>query len=353
MNLRETLKNKYSILVLVDVLMMVLLIANLTLILFDWVFAISQVGNFFSEYTPDFYSFYNSGIHQNFHSIDMLFVMIFLSEFMFSWILAVIQKVYYKWFFYPIVHWYDLIGCIPVGSLRFLRILRVFSILVRLQNLKVIDLSNSYIATKLKKYYGILVEEISDRVVVNILEGVQDEITGGGQAMDNIFKKVIRPKQEQIVEWVSRRIEHVIDKDVLSKKEEINAYVHRLISESLKKNAELKTLDQIPIMGKMITETIENSISDAINNIIEQALEDLSSYKNRSLVRETTDVILNTLEYKDQEGELNEIFTDISLEIIDIIKDQVRVKKWKMKEEAEKDSDAAEKEGIEFLMADN
>jgi hypothetical protein len=126
-----------------------------------------------------------------------------------------------------------------------------------------------------------------------------------------------------------------------------------LISESLKKNAELKTLDQIPIMGKMITETIENSISDAINNIIEQALEDLSSYKNRSLVRETTDVILNTLEYKDQEGELNEIFTDISLEIIDIIKDQVRVKKWKMKEEAEKDSDAAEKEGIEFLMADN
>jgi len=352
MNLRETLKSKYSILVIIDVVMMLLLVANLTLILFDWIYSIDLVNETLEENFPDFYALYNSEVHQKFHSIDLVFVMIFLSEFVFSWILAIIQKSYYKWFFYPILHWYDLAGCIPVGSFRFLRILRVFSILVRLNNLKVINLSNSYLAKKLKKYYGIIVEEISDRVVVNILEGVQEEIEDGGPVVEDIIQKVVRPKQDLIVEWISRRIGRAVESDILKKKEEISVYVKELISDSLSKNEDLKTIEQLPIMGRKIVETIENTISDTINNIIEQALIDLASHKNRLLVRETTDVIIKSIEYKDEDNELNQVSTDIVLEVIDIVKKQVLVKKWKLKEEAEKGKDETEKESIEFLMTD-
>ena len=150
MNLRETLKSKYSILIVIDIIMMILLLANLTLILFDWLFSILFLNELLSKYLPDFYKFYDETIHQRFHAIDLVFVLIFLSEFIFSWILAVIQKAYYRWFYYPILHWYDLAGCIPVGSFRFLRVLRIFSILVRLNNLKVINLAKSYVVIKLK-----------------------------------------------------------------------------------------------------------------------------------------------------------------------------------------------------------
>ena len=143
MKLRDTLKSRYSILIVIDVIMMLLLIANLTLILFDWIFGVNFINQLFQNYLPSFYEFYNQHIHQNFEAIDLVFVLIFLSEFLFSWILAIIQKAYYKWFFYPILHWYDLAGCIPVGSFRFLRVLRVFSILIRLNNLKVIQLSKT------------------------------------------------------------------------------------------------------------------------------------------------------------------------------------------------------------------
>lgn len=332
--------------------MMLLLVANLTLILFDWIYSIDLVNETLEENFPDFNALYNTEVHQKFHSIDLVFVMIFLSEFVFSWILAIIQKSYYKWFFYPILHWYDLAGCIPVGSFRFLRILRVFSILVRLNNLKVINLSNSYLAKKLKKYYGIIVEEISDRVVVNILEGVQEEIEDGGPVVEDIIQKVVRPKQDLIVEWISRRIGRAVESDILKKKEEISVYVKELISDSLSKNEDLKTIEQLPIMGRKIVETIENTISDTINNIIEQALIDLASHKNRLLVRETTDVIIKSIEYKDEDNELNQVSTDIVLEVIDIVKKQVLVKKWKLKEEAEKGKDETEKESIEFLMTD-
>ncbi|MCK5101827.1 MAG: hypothetical protein KAR17_03395 [Cyclobacteriaceae bacterium] len=352
MNVKEALKSKYSILVFIDIFMMVLLIINLSLIIFDWIFSISLIGQILQEHLPDFYSIYYDNIHINFSTIDLAFVAVFLSEFIFSWILAVIQKIYHKWFFYPFLHWYDLVGCIPVGSLRFVRILRVFSILVRLQNLKIIDLSNTYIYTSLKKYYGIVVEEVSDRVVVNILEGVQEEISSGGPVVDSIINEVIRPKQDLLVEWISRRLENALERDVLIRKHEIEAYVENLISEGLGKNSELKIIEQLPIMGKLITETIENTISDVINNIIEKALTDLASYKNRALVNDATNVILNSIEHKDEESDLNEIFSDISIEVIEIIKKQVQIQKWKLKEETERGADANEIKGIEFLMAD-
>ena len=42
-----------------------------------------------------------------------------------------------------------------------------------------------------------------------------------------------------------------------------------------------------------------------------------------------------SIEYKDEESDLNEIFSDISIEVIEIIKKQVQIQKWKLKEKAE------------------
>ena len=299
-----------------------------------------------------FILFNNNYIHSNFNTIDLAFVAVFLSEFIFSWILAIIQKIYHKWFFYPFLHWYDLIGCIPVGSLRFVRILRVFSILVRLQNLKIIDLTNTYIFSNLKKYYSIVVEEISDRVVVNVLEGFQEEISSGGPVVDNIINEVIRPKKALLVEWISRRLEHALERDVLIRKNEIEDYVETLITESLGKNTELKTIELLPVLGKKITETIESAITNIINSIIEKGLTDLASYKNRAIVKDATDLVINSIEHKDEESDLNEIFSNISIEVIEIIKKQVQIQKWKLKEDTERGADVNETEGIEFLMAD-
>ena len=330
MNFKEALKNKYSILVIIDFIMMILLIINLSMILFDWLFIIPAINHFFLTTTPDFFHFYNDTIHKNFATIDIAFVTVFFAEFLFSWILAIIQKVYYRWFFYPIFHWYDLVGCIPVDAFRFVRILRVFSILVRLQNLNIIDLTNTY-------FYRVL-EEVSDRVVVNILEGVQDEINSGGPMIDNIINEVIRPRQEILVQWFSRRLEFIIRQDILIRNDEIKDYVKTLISESLEKNKELQT--------------IEDSISQTINDIINKTLTDLASEKNKSLVNDTTNAILNSIEYKDDRDEINQLFKDISLDVIEVIKKQVQIQKWKQKEESEKNMDTVERKNVEFLLTD-
>ncbi|MDV7396135.1 hypothetical protein RZS08_32380, partial [Arthrospira platensis SPKY1] len=119
---------------------------------------------------------YAEQIHTNFVAYDLVFVAIFLTEFVVRWIIAVHRNTYHRWFFYPFVHWYDLLGCIPVGSFRWLRLLRVISIVYRLQKYQIIDISNLYIVRFVRKYLNVLLEELSDRIVLNVLDGVQDEI---------------------------------------------------------------------------------------------------------------------------------------------------------------------------------
>ncbi|MCG8307865.1 MAG: hypothetical protein MI975_10785 [Cytophagales bacterium] len=352
MKKKTKLEINFYVAIVIDIIMMILLTVNLSLIVFDWIFAVAFVNGFLEKYTPDFYDYYYHQIHLNFTAIDLLFVAAFLSEFLLSWVLAIVRNVYHKWFFYPFIHWYDILGCIPVGSLRFLRILRVFSILIRLQNLKIIDLSKTYLFAKLTKYYGIIVEEISDRVVVNIIEGVQEEIDEGGPVVDAIINKVIRPKQDILVEWVSRRLEYALERDVLIKKQELDLYVKDLISESLSKNAELKTIEQVPVMGRIIMETIENAITNVINNVLDKIITDLASYKNRELVNDATNVILNSIEYEDEESALKDVFKEISIDALEIIKEQVKVQKWKIKEETESETTETEQKNIELLMMD-
>ena len=352
MNRKSNIKVNFYVSIGIDIIMMVLLVLNLSLIIFDALFTVEFVNRSLETYTPDFYEFYLQNIHLNFGSIDVIFVSAFLAEFMLSWILAIVQKTYYKWFFYPFLHWYDLVGCIPVGSLRFLRVLRVFSILIRLQNLKIIDLTRTYVFRKVKKYYGIVVEEVSDRVVVNILEGVQEEIVEGGPVIDKILNDVIRPRQDDLVEWISRRLEYALQRDVIIKKDELDLYVQGVISKSIAENRELGTLAQIPVMGKMITETIENAITNIVNNVLDNIITDLASYKNRELIKDTTEVVLNSIEFEDEDSNLNKIFKDISVDALEVVKKQVKVQKWKLKEVATKDASPAEKQNIEMLLSE-
>ena len=205
-NLKRLRPNLDGLGFLIDVGMILLVIANLSLILFDWIYRVEAVQSAMETYTPDFYRFYSDSIHANFFEIDLAFVSVYLTEFVIRWAAAIARQTYHRWFFYPFVHWYDLLGCIPVGSFRWLRILRVVSLMYRLQKLGVVDFRDTAVGATVIKYYRILMEEISDRVVINVLDGAQREIRSGGAMMHRIEQDVLAPRRAQLVDYVAGRI---------------------------------------------------------------------------------------------------------------------------------------------------
>ena len=324
------------ILLLVDIVMLVVLLINLNLIVFDWIFLSITVQNLLNQYVPDFYQFYMTRIHRDFVRIDLIFVAIFLAEFMLRWGFAIYQRTYYKWFFYPFIHWYDLIGCIPVGSLRFLRLLRIIGIAIRLHKLKIIDLTKSYIYHQGVKYYQIIVEEISDRVVVNVIRDLQAEIQSGNPATQRIIREVVLPQKENIVAWFSHRLQHIAAKAYESYKTDLEVYMRERIHEAVKTNPEIAMLNHIPIFGKMVSGNLEKAISDITFGVISGLIADLASERSKAVVEDVTDIAIDAVMQEEEDRRLEAIINNALVDALEIVKEQVQIQQWKLREQAEK-----------------
>jgi hypothetical protein len=216
-------------------------------------------------------------------------------------------------------------------------------ILYRLQQLQLIDLSKSFIYATIKKYYEILVEEVSDRVVTNIIEEMQEEISRGGPVLDTIVGDVLRPKQTLIVDWFSRRISDAARINFDRRKSEVQSYIDDAIGEAFHKNDVIKKVARVPMIGKGLSETLERSISSILFNIIENAMTDLASDRNRPVVEEATDIVFGAIETRDDD-QLHGIVLDTLIEILEVVKtEMVQVKRWKLRELAETNDKAANK----------
>jgi hypothetical protein len=338
MGLMQKLKGRNLLLLVVDLLMMLLLLLNLGLILFDWLFSIPLLSGWLEAIAPVFHGFYRDNIHLNFYAIDLAFVGVFLLEFFFSWALSVRRKQYYKWFFYPFIHWYDLLGCIPVSAFRFMRIFRVFSILFRLHRMGLIDLTRTHPYKLYVKYREVLVEEVSDRVVINVLSGVQEEIREGGPLVGRIVEEVLRPRRDLIARWMSHRLKVATGQNYLSRQEEVRIYIDRVIGESLQKSEEIAAIEQMPVMGRMVSRALARSISGIVYNVLDGLMQDLASDKNQLLVGELTDAVFDSISAREEDGFLKSVVTGAFVESIELVKEQVRVQQWKLNEEARKTS---------------
>ncbi|NBC29031.1 MAG: ion transporter [Spirochaetes bacterium] len=326
-------KGEFRFLV-IDIIMVVLLLVNLGWIIFDWLYTTDAVRSLLESWTPGFEAWYGAQVHPNFVLIDLAFVAIFLLDFIVGWIVAVSRRVYHRWFFYPFIHWYDLLGCVPVAGFRFLRLLRFVTILYRLHRAGIIDLSDTGLARTGAKYYAVLVEEVSDRVVVKMISDLQFELRNGSPVMEKIVADVIRPQKAQIVEWLSHRVETVASENYERYRDELETYVQQRVNTALKENGEFAKLRQIPLAGPMIQDTTERAISDMVSNVTRGILQDIASDKNKRLLDETADVVFDAMLVKEEDSELSGMVVDTLDRSLEIVKKQVNIQQWKLKEQA-------------------
>lgn len=329
----------------VDFIMMLVLALNLGLILFELLFSSELVKGILQNYTPGFFDFYNTRIHQDFLAIDLWFVTIFVVELVVRWIIAIKNQKYHRWFFYPFLHWYDVLGCIPLGSFRFLRVLRVIGLTIRLHKFGLIDLTKTYPYRKSVKYLNILTEEISDRVVLHVLSGVQQEINEGTPVLDKILHDLILPQRVHLVDWISKNVQEATSVAYDTHIEELQDYINQKITTAIQKNPELKTISKIPIVGSVVTNNLENTVCDMVDSVVDECFQDLASPRNKEVVHDVAHLVLDSVISKEKENtQLNDLVRNIVVEALELIKEQVRVQQWKVQEELIKEGKMEEEE---------
>lgn len=313
---------------LIDLTMVNLVVINLLYILFEWNFTINVFNEALLAYFPEFHGWYNTHLHRNFFRYDLYFVAVFAIEFCIRWFFAIYKQENHKWFFYPFLHWYDVLGLIPLGQFRVLRIFRVGSMVVRLHKMGVIDLRDSYLYRIFQRYSGVIVEEVSDRVVVNVLSGVQDELKHGTPVVSRIIMEVVRPQKDVLVEWLSSRITAASEQHYERYQEQLQAYVNRKVAEAVRNNSEVSDIARIPIVGSTITGKLEKAVAQITYAVIEGMMKDLSSEENSQVISELADVTMDMMLLHEEDEELNRMSVEMINQSIEIIKEQVEVKRW-------------------------
>ncbi|WP_372862777.1 hypothetical protein [Spongiibacter sp.] len=318
-----------QLLLLWDVAIIVLVSANLLLILFDSLFMFAPFQQLLAEQWPRFYALYSERIHADFQRIDLLFVAILLTDVLLGWALAAWQRRYERWWFYPFVHWYDVLGCIPLSGFRWLRILRVVSILFRLQRLGLIDVRRWPAYGLLARYYSIAIEELSDRIVDNVLAGVQSELrSGASQLPDRMVKQVLAPRREALASALAARIGGTASTVYRQRRSEIHDYIAQLVQRTIAHNAAAQRIDRLPGIGDAIVELIEDILVSASRDTIDELLAyhpgepALGGDLLEKIVRSVIDDIV------DERGQQPRDFGPALDDVVALLRQQVRRKRW-------------------------
>ncbi|MFP4138650.1 MAG: ion transporter [Halomonas sp.] len=308
-----------------DLLVIALVVANLALLLFDSLFLLAPLNAAFEAAAPGLHGAYERHIHAHFLAIDLAFVAVFVLDVLLGWAVAIAERRYHRWFFYPFVHWYDVLGCIPVGGFRLLRILRVISLLHRLQRMGLIDVRRWYLFGALAKYYDILLEELTDRIAIRLLDNVQAEIRASDSLSRGVVEQVVRPRQQALIHEISQRLEAMAGSATTHNREDILRYVRGLVGRTLVQSPEVRRLERLPLGGQL-TRGLEASLSDLACRLVDEALAGLRSPEFTMLVEHLAESGFDAWLHTDPHTE--QVTEQVLLDMLELLKEQIAVKGW-------------------------
>lgn len=270
---------------------------------------------------PNYYRQYglNGKFKDEFFKLDLPFFIFFLLEFVIQWWLSIKRKVYVAWFLYPLYHWYDILGLVPMAEFRIFRLFRLVSMYILLKNSTLTNVGNDVFTRTVTYYSNIIKEEISDMVTIRILSEMQEEIKSG--ASINLVISAVEARKEQLKNLI---IENM--RKALANPKAIHT-IRNLLAEALVKSSNnASTLQLVPsVIKETVTKDIGLAIFDSINDVI---ISKLSGENGEENVNALIDTIIDDVIVGSKDSAFNKLSEDMSIEIIENMKKAVAVKKW-------------------------
>lgn len=323
----KSLEAKQTTSVIWDLIMLVVVSVNLIWLAIDTLFVHPVINQALLDFLPQAHQGYGSYVHPYFPQWDLAFVALYLVEILWRWALSIYHKTYYRWWFYPFVHWYDVLGSLPLPGFRALRLFRIVSLLYRLQQYGILDFSQTFLFRFVQKYFLALVEEISDRVVISVLDGVEQELRAGNPVTHRVMTQVIAPRREELGQWLGNQLTDLVEASYLKRQDEVARYIRRLVNEGVKDNPEVSQLSRIPGVGDYLRDTLEKTIAEITNGALEQLALDLHGDGSTGLIHEASEVLFENL--SEPGGQLSLLVKGVILDLLEVIKAEVKIQKWK------------------------
>lgn len=314
-----------------DIVMLIAISIDLLLISIDAIL----MSNFSSEVTrwltlSNTLSWYQDTLHIPLRTAGGFFTIFLILELLLRWAIAIKDQIYYRWFFFPFIHWYEVLGCFP--QLRALRLFRAVVIGRRLHQLGYQVLPQPWI-NRIKFYINILLEELSDRVILTTIYNYKEQLTDSAMQKSLIQRLVDRNRDDMEAVLLSLlQTELAPQLQKLSGKSAGGALIANevglAIEDGIANTPELhRLLRLIPIAGSLIESQLQQIGHSVGENVV-------YSLNERLLDPELIDTLLKTVAHSIAYMDINN--TELDTLIASIIADsltefeaQIKVQQWK------------------------
>jgi len=271
--------------------------------------------NYYREVTVD------GRLVDHFWLIDLPFLTLFLVEFAVRWAVAVRQRRYARWFFFPIFNWYDLIGLIPYTQFRVFRLLRVASIYMRLRRSEMSRVGRDVLSRAVAYVSNIIAEEISDVVALRILQETQDEIRDGTHA--RIFDATVQPRRAAIEQMGVTQLRTILADEPT--RERIRALLRLNLDRAVESSPALRA---VPLPAVVLRPLVRGVGQVVLETTLDTLHATLDSEEGQRAVQELVAGVLDQVLSGPLRTEMEGLTRELSVDVIDHMKRAVAVKKW-------------------------
>ncbi len=275
-------------------------------------------------------SWYQTTLHLPLRTVGGFFTIFLITELLARWAIAIKEQVYYRWFFFPFIHWYEVLGCFP--QLRALRLFRAVVIGRRLHQLGYQVLPQPWVI-RIKFYIDLLLEELSDRVILTTISNYKQQLTDP-EMRKSLIESTIESNRDEIetVLLALLRQELVPQLQKLMSKSQVGGLiasdVGNAIEDGLANTPELRRyLRLIPIAGNLI----ESQLQQIGHNIGENAVHSLNE---RLLEAERLDALMVSIahgitHFDTSNSELEVLISNIIADSLSEFEAQIKIQQWK------------------------
>jgi len=270
----------------------------------------------------------------HFWRIDLPFLTLFWIEFVTRWYLALRRRSYAKWFFFPIFNWYDLLGLIPLGYFRIFRLLRVVSMYMRLRRSERSVVGRDVFSRAVAYVSNIITEEVSDRVALRLLSELHEEIEDGTHR--RIVQSTVEPRLGEIRLLLAGQIRAVLaDQATL---DSLRSLLHLNLDAAVN---ESQALQAVPMPGVILRPLVRATGEVILDTTMEAITATLDSEEGQRALEEVASSILDALVYGPGLAEIEGLAKDVTLQVIDHMKEVVAIKKWSLPPSGAQSTDPA------------
>lgn len=316
----------FKLFLVYDIFMVFIIVFNLFCLGMNF-FLMSNIGAWFFNtiQLPSVREFYRTHLHPWVIITEAWFIIFLIAELAVRWFLAIVQKHHARWWFFPFIHWYEIIAIIP--HFRFLRLFRAGIIAYRLHELgyKVVP---DNLRIKALFYYRVVMEELSDRVVITVIDGVRHELDTSSSHKKIIHDLVDHHRQLFTVTLASM-LQESLAVALQQQEPAIKQKVGLIVNQAIEDTPELtQLLRLIPIVGGRIEQQIQ-SIGQRLGENISAGLMEPFTAGSPQKPNESYQLIAEKVsELNIDNHYLEELVESVVYESLEAIRKQVKVKQW-------------------------